>query len=254
MLPRITRYLALAAGLLLGVSARAQGPSIVGPDSAATLRRLQRHYSAALGYESRLYNGPEYVSYVKRYIVGHPFFESTQPRAATIEYAGSTYANVPLFYDIVLDELVLGAPQGTLEMRLIKDKVQRFVVAGHSFVHLRAGADSAQGPPARPGFYEVLVEGPVQLLALRHKNLQERASAGQLEGEITERDEFFVYAGRRYAKASSASEVLAALPTQKAALRKYIRTEKLKFGAAYREKSLVALARYAATLAPAAGQ
>ncbi|TGE27636.1 hypothetical protein [Hymenobacter metallicola] len=254
MLRKSTRYLSICLGLLLpGAGAWAQALSAAAPAAATTMAGLRQHYAAALGYESRLYNGPEYVNYVKRFIVGHPFFGSVQPLAATVEYAGSTYHGVPLRYDIVLDELVLNAPQGALTMLLIKDKVRAFTLDGHRFIHL-SSTDSAQSLPGRPGFYELLVDGPVQLLALRRKDLQERASAGVLEGEITEKDEFFLRAKGRYHKAGKASTVLAALPEQKAALRKYIRAEKLRFGAAQREKSLTALVRHAATLGGAAPQ
>ncbi|WP_311136650.1 TonB-dependent receptor [Hymenobacter cellulosilyticus] len=235
----------IGAGILLAGAARAQSAST---DSLATTGSLRRHYSAAVGSDSRLYNGPEYVNYVKRFVTGHQYFETNQLRPATVEYAGSTYADVPLRYDIVQDELVLNAPKGILEMLLIKDKVTRFTVAGHSFIHLTAG--SAEALPERPGFYELLVDGPVQLLALRRKDLQERASAGGLEGEITEKDAFFLRQNNLYSKASKAQSVLALLPEHKAALRDYIRAQKLKFNAAAREESLVALVRYAATLAP----
>jgi len=245
---RVTTILyGLGAGLL---GTPALGQAVVSPDSSARLAAagsLRQHYAQTLRYESRLYDGPEYVSTVRHYVVGHPFFGSAEPQPATIEYGGATYPGVSLRYDLLHDQLVLPAPQGGLHLRLVNENVTRFQVGGHTFIRL-AGTDSA-GVLARPGFYDLLVDGPVQLLALRRKDLQERSTAGGMEGEITQKDEFFIYRGRRYYPAAKAGAVLALFPENKAALRKYIRAQKLKFSPARREEALVALIRYQATLA-----
>lgn len=225
------------------------------PDSSqvgAVVSSLRHRYMAAVApAQSRLYNGPEYVSQVEEYLTGHPFFESAQAQAATIEYGGATYAGIPLRYDLMLDLLVIKAPQGDLDIQLINEKVTRFTVNDHVFVRL---APSSTGDAlVRTGFYEVLVEGPVRVLAARRKSRQRRSTAQGMVGEITQQNELFIYKDQRYFPANSAGQVLALFPAHKAALRKYIRSEKLKFRGATREEDLVDVVRYQATLAgPAA--
>lgn len=234
---------------LLAASPRAgaQRLSADSSASAATSARLRQHYTAGLGYEARLYNGPEYVNYVRRHVKGHQFFASNEPQPTTLEYGGATYSNVPLRYDIVQNRLVLKAPQSALDMVLVSENVSRFVTQGHTFIRLVATAP-AEGGLEFTGYYDLLVDGPVRLLALRKKELQERTSTSGLEGEIRQKDGFYIYSAGRYHKAGKASTAVAVFPESKAELRKYIRTQKLKFGDDTREKSLVALVRYYATL------
>jgi hypothetical protein len=216
---------------------------------------LRQHYTRARGAESRLYNGPEYVDYVKRHINGHQFLGPNELQLATVEYGGAIYERVPLRYDLVKDKLVVQWPMGMVDLALVNDNVRRFAIGPRHFVRLVAvplsSPDSAGNGLARTGFYELLVDGPVQMLALRRKELQERAVAGRLEGSITQKNEFFICKEQRYYKVAKAGAVLAVFPESKVALRKYVRSEKLKFGEAYREASLLALMRYHATLAAA---
>ena len=248
------KSLVVCIGILLFLlSNRALGQAGNADSSAvnAAVSGLRQRYTAAVGRaESRLYNGPEYVSQVEAYLNGHPFFESAQAQNATITYGGATYVGVPLRYDLMLDLLVINAPRGDLDMQLINEKVTGFTVNNHSFIRLVA--DSVSGSPIRTGFYELLVDGPVQVLTARKKSKQKRSTAQGMVGEITQKNEFFIYKDRRYSPANSARQVLALFPEHKAALRKFVRTEKLKFREASRETDLIDLVRYQATLpAPA---
>ncbi|MBG8554297.1 hypothetical protein [Hymenobacter guriensis] len=246
-------YCCLSVGLgLTGSGACAQ--SIKADSSAVTaaISSLSQRYSDGLRYESRLYNGPEYVSTVRSYIKGHAFLASADPQPATVEYGGAMYTGIALRYDLLRDLLVVKAPLGALDMQLVSERVTRFTLDDRQFVRLVV--DSASASPVRTGFYEVLLDGPVQVLAARRKNMQQRSTATGMEGEITQKDSYFIGKGTRYYGVDNAKTVLVLFPQNKAALRKYIRTEKLKFGKTSREASLVELARYQATLPPAPGQ
>ncbi|MCB2378492.1 hypothetical protein LGH70_12905 [Hymenobacter sp. BT635] len=238
----------LGLGLsLLSQQARAQA-QLAADSSAQTstaLGSLRQHYTQGLGADSRLYNGAEYVDYVRYHVNGHQFFGAKEQQRATLEYGGATYEQVPLRYDIVKDKLVLQAPSSMLDMTLTDENVRRFRIGTHQFVRLVA-ADTAGATLPRTGYYELLVaEGTVQLLALRRKDLQETAAAGRLVGNITQKNDFYLFHGRRYYKLTKASTVVGLFPEHKAALRKHIRTRKLSFAKDRRETSLVELVRYA---------
>ncbi|RZK28109.1 MAG: hypothetical protein EOO63_11965, partial [Hymenobacter sp.] len=91
-------------GVLLGLPTLGQ---IVPADSSllAAARSLRQHYTQALGDESSLYNGAEYVNYVRPSTVGSQFFNSEEPQAALITYGGISYAKVLARYDLVRDQL-----------------------------------------------------------------------------------------------------------------------------------------------------
>ncbi|RZK61394.1 MAG: hypothetical protein EOO59_05175 [Hymenobacter sp.] len=245
------RYtLGIGIALLAAHRAPAQQPGADSSLVAAARRALTQRYATGLGENVRLYNGPEYVSYVRRDTQGHRFFGTDAPQPATITYAGRTYAGVPLRYDLVRRQLVLRAPGGGLEMSLIDEQVARFEVGGHTFLHLQA--DSARQLPAGPGFYDLLVDGPVRLLGVHRKTLQKRSTGTENISEITARDEYFVERARRYYPVGKLGAVLHLFPENKAALRRFSKEHHLKFSVAAREQALVALLRYQATLAAAA--
>lgn len=216
--------------------------------TAATFHLAQR-YNTAIGAESRLYNGPEYVDYVRPGTQGHRFFASSEAQPASISYAGHTYAGVPLRYDLVRGQLVLPAPGGGLTMRLLNEQVTSFSLSGHTFIRLVA--DSSRSSPIRTGFYDLLVEGPVRLLASHHKTLQRRAGEAGVESEITAYDEYFLYKDQQYYPLAKAAEVFRLFPKNKVALRQFSKDNNLNFNAEGREQALSALVRYQATLAKA---
>lgn len=249
------RLLCYSCSLLLVLagaleSARAQAASPADSGALATAAgQLAQRYAAGRGYEARLYDGPEYVAYVKSYVEGHPFFESAATQPATIIYDGAAYPGVPLRYDLVRGQLVLPHPPSGLQLRLVNERVARFSVGGHTFVRLVADSTAGAESPIRTGFYDLLVEGPgVRLLAARRKNVQERTTAEGKVGEVSQKNDYFLEKDARYYPVASAKEVTRLLPESRAALRQYARTQKLRFRGASREPALMALLRYYATL------
>lgn len=210
---------------------------------------LGQYAAAGLGYESGLYNGPLYTDYVPAGTQGHRFF-GPAPQAASLTYAGRAYEGVPLRYDLIRDQLVLTAPNGRQEMTLVPELVGGFVLGGHVFTHV--SVDSSAGSPVRAGFYEVLVAGPVRLLAAHRKALQKRSSAGRVESEITASDAYFLEKNRQYYTVEKAGALVALFPEHKAALRQYSRSNHLNFRPEGRAEALAALVRYEATLATGA--
>ena len=242
--------LLLALGLGRPVFGQSAAPP-ARPDStlvAAATHSLAQHYAAGLGYESGLYNGPLYTDYVRLGTQGHRFFGAGAPQPTSLIYAGQSYEGVPLRYDLIRDQLVLTAPTGNQEMTLVSELVSGFAFDDHVFTRV---VDLSANSPVRTGFYEVLVAGPVRLLAAHHKEFQKRSSAGRVESEITASDAYYVEKNHQYYAVGKAGTLLELFPEHKAALRQYARTNHLSFRSDARAQALAALVRYEATLASA---
>ncbi|RYY13801.1 MAG: hypothetical protein EOO36_15260 [Cytophagaceae bacterium] len=234
------------AGLLAGPSAAAQ-TSATDTTRLVAANGLRQQYAHALRDTYGLYSGPAYTNYVRPGTVGHRFFATPDEQPATIVYGGQTYAGVPARYDLVRDQLVLTAQSRTSELRLVSERVARFTLGGHTFVHLSAA--SVAGSPLRPGFYDLLVAGPVAVLASRRKKYDERTENSLIVSEILDRrTDYFIRQGGRYYEVSKAGDVLRLFPKQRAVLREYAQTHNLQFDEAGREAALVELVRYQATL------
>ena len=212
------------------------------PDSSllGAIRQAQAHYSRSTQAESRLLNGTEYVSLIPSYIAGKPFFQTDQPQRGAITYDGSYFERVPLLYEMSQDQVLLFDSVRVATIQLIKARVTDFALGGHHFLRLRA--DSAQVITA--GFYDLLLDGPVQLLAKRTKTATKGTAARGIGGSFVEETRFFVQAHGSYHKVSTLGQLLNLFPNKKPDLQKFARSNHLQFKADSREASLVAVLRY----------
>jgi hypothetical protein len=226
--------------LLPGRPARGQANKT---DSTLVLARQSARavYQNSVELGSHLYNGTEYLNYDLHYITGHQFFLKDKEMPADIHYAGVWYTQVPLLYDIHLDQLVLTHPTSGLQFKLANDKVQSFTLGSAAFVRLQK--DSLAAGPGKTGFYQVLVDGKVQALARRYKDLQERATREGMTGEFRDLSRFFLLRDNTLIPVRTKKDVYRALPDRRKELQQFAGSKKLRFGPS-REASLAALTRF----------
>lgn len=205
---------------------------------ASAVRAASQRYRAAAP-ESRLVNGTAYASNVPSYVRGRPFFLSVDPQPGTIDFDGQHFANVELLYEQVQDQVLLYGPAQAAPVQLPRQKVQAFELAGHRFVHLPA--DSA-GVLAE-GFYDLVVDGPAQLLVKRTKKLDASTGGYELKGGYEDKTQFFLQRQGRFYAVNSLKQALVALDDQKPEMQAYARRNRLRFSTDRREASLVALAK-----------
>jgi hypothetical protein len=98
------------------------------------------------------------------------------------------------------------------------------------------------------GFYEVLLPGPVSLLAYRVKRLEETMVQQSLKMEFRQANQLFVRTASMVAPVNSLKEVLAFLPSHKTEVQRYARRQKLRFSPARREDSALKILQYYYTL------
>ncbi len=240
----------LALPGLLAVCAPAMGQQAAPAALATAVAAAQRQYAAAFAGHSELYNGPEYRDYAKRYHqqTGHQFFLAAEPQPGGIFYNGHDFKDIRLAYDVVLDQVVLMTPQSPLTLRLINEKVREFSISGHRFVRLTA--DSTAGSAIRTGYYEVLLDGPVQVLARRVKTQQEHLSQSYIDVEFFPADKLFIRKAGQYYPVGSKAAAMRLLADRGKQLQQYAQEHKLRFKKAQREASVLALAAYYGSLPP----
>jgi len=215
------------------------------PDSANTLlaiKNLSERYNQALEDEKHIFNGKEYISPDKYYLKGHPFFQSSEEQDGDVYYDNFLYTNIPLLYDVTLDQIVLPAPAGSLLFKLENQKVASFKVHGHTFIRLVT--DSVAQSAIRTGFYDVLVDGKTKALAKRIKEPAEDITERGMEGSFLVKDKFFVFKNERYFPVSTKKSLLKIFAENKKELQKFIRSQRLSFKKENREASLVKLVQY----------
>ena len=222
------------------------------PDSglvAAAIKKATALYTQTIDSESHLYHGLEYVNYDLPYLDVHQFYRTDDETEGTILYDGARYTQVPLLYDLVLDQVIIEYPESAYRISLITEKIKEFSFLGHNFIRLEP--DTVSGSLLVPGFYDLLVTGNTSLLVRRTKNIQERAGHNGMEGEFHTKDKYYIQQHSRYYQVHSKKSVLQLFPDQKKELQKYARSNKLNFRKK-REAAIMKLIQYYNSLPVAA--
>jgi len=237
--------------LICVVGSQCSGQTIR-PDSAfisAAVNKAAALYTQTIDSESHLYHGLEYINYDKVYLEGHQFYRTDKETEGTILYDGAQYTQVPLLYDLVLDQVIIEHPESSYQLSLISEKVKEFSFLGHTFIRLEP--DTLSGSPIRTGFYDLLVAGNTSFLVRRTKNIQERAEQGGMKGEFHTKDKYYIQQQNRYYQVHSKKSVFQLFPDHKRELQKFARNNKLNFRKK-RESAIAQLIQYYNTLPVAA--
>ena len=187
-------------------------------------------YQQTMYRQQQVHSGNEYITHDHRIKI-HPFYPTDSLQAGTITYNGIPY-DVAMLYDIVRDELAVRPPSGGYRMQVRSNKVSRFSIGTHQFIRL----DTTSGLSA--GFYELLHSGSVQVLAHRKKTVQEDISSGAYKAVYLIKDRYYIRKDGVYHDVKNKGSVLSLFPEQSKMLRKYLRTNQLKFNDAQRENAI----------------
>jgi hypothetical protein len=190
------------------------------------VRQAYNRYQAAMHLHAHLYNGSEYVDYDNG-IDGHPYFESDEWEDGAVHYDGTLYREVPLQYDVRLDQLVTENLAGPLRIRLVPEKVRYFTLLNHTFV--RIVADSTLQGGVRTGYYDQLYDGRVQVLAKRVKLIHEQISSGRVERYFYGRDRHYIRKGDQFYPVKRKGSVLNVFDDRKRELQKFLREQKIRY-------------------------
>lgn len=208
-------------------------------------------YKNALGAQTQLYNGTEYVDYRLPYFEGHQFFTSNVAENGHVFYDGAWYTDVPMLYDVVRDELLIPYSTTGLKMKLIGSKVDTFQLHDHLYVRLKP--DSAIAAALQPGFYDLLYSGDTQFLTKRIKQMEDRATQDGMEGEFRNVDKYFIRKDGVYHQVGSKRSVYSVLGDRKKELKKFASSQQLKFRKE-KEAAILALVTYYDSLNAAKAQ
>lgn len=199
-------------------------------------------YSKSTRDQLLLFNGVEYKPFPEPY-EGHPFFESEYVEEGWVFYDGELYDNVALQYDLLDDLLVLEHYDQNGYVAMMKphqDKIKSFHVLDHTFILI--DSDSTHGV-LKDGFYDLLYDGSVKVLAKRRKSVVRDYEFSQLIISFPQKNSYYLVNKGRYYPLKNKGAVVKALQGNKKLLNDYARKNQLAFGN-NKEKLFVALAAY----------
>lgn len=119
-------------------------------------------YTKSLENQKMLYTGFEH-NRIPGAMRGYPYFDFSY-KTGTINYFNEEFIDVPLLYDIYMDEVILEHRdvKGYLhEIQLFKEEINKFSIENHQFIKI--SSDTMTGGEFASGFYEVLYDGNVKV-------------------------------------------------------------------------------------------
>lgn len=209
---------------------------------AAAVEAATTRYTKAIGDNSLLFTGPEYLDYNMPYMKGNQFFGTGKPQIGTVYYHGTVYTKVPLLYDMKLDQVVIQPPTNPLQFRLVDENVKYFVIDGHTFTRIIKDDSVRYSVPT--GYYDLLVDGKAKVLAKRTKKTQTRRGLYGLEGSYLEETKLYLQKDNEFHPVTSRQSIVRLLSDRKTDLDSYARQHKLKFKKATQEASVIELVKY----------
>ena len=186
-------------------------------------------YFGFVAGDAHLNNGVEYRLYQLNDLdKGHPYFLTPDWGFGMIQYDGQEYLSVAMMYNVVEDVVIIDHAYSHFKIKLISDKVESFVLDGHTFVRLTDTGGKGKYT-VRTGFYERLVDGPVKLYAKREKGVYEDVKGNKAIKIFLAKDQFFLFKDGKYFPVKNKSTATEALSDRKMELKKYIAGSKISF-------------------------
>ena len=179
----------------------------------------------SMGKRTYLYNGSEYI-FNSHGITGHPFFESDHLINSKVEYDGTTYYDIPLAYDLVQDRVFTTDSSMNFNIQLFNERLSSFTMAGHHFVRILP--DSGKSKISNAGFYDLLYDGKIKVLAKRIK-MAENGFKAEDPMRFVSYTAYFLWKNNDYLEVDSKKSLIKAFKDQKDLIKKYYRKNGLDY-------------------------
>lgn len=223
--------------ILTAFHVRAQSHSDTLFLNIAITNNIQR-YEQIIGGQTALNKGSQYKQPAQSEDEQHPFFESNDWVYGSVTYDHQKYDNVPLLFDITKDKVITENYYNASEMELVKEKVLQFTIGNHNFVKM----DHPTLP--KPGFYELLYNGPTSVVAKKQKVIRETITMQEIEISFDERFRYFIYRNGAFFQVRSKGSLLKLLGDKKSSMKEYVKPYKMLFKTDFETALKRAVAHY----------
>jgi hypothetical protein len=185
-------------------------------------------YRNLIPLDLEVYSGGFYVD-PPPVIAGDPYFIKKGFQKGSITINGLTYHGVPLMYNIFSDDLITFHSQHGRRILIYPQKIESFELGAEidrKFIRIK---NAPYDLVVKNGFFELLVDGKVQLLAKQIKINNRKVEDGKYIGRFVERTFFYLYDGENLPQIRRKKDVFDFLELEKKTLKKTLRRNGLNF-------------------------
>ncbi len=198
-------------------------------DIKIALSNASQLYSKTLGKNNHLNNGREY-NYHYIGVEGNPFFGGNEWNKGSVYYDNHLYEDINMKFDVHNNVLIIVYYDNKgffVNLQLVTDKIERFSWPGHFFINIEA--DTLKNPGLSAGFYDLLYDGKIDVLANYTKTIQKNYNSTQYFQIFSKKEFFYIRNAENVFKVARKRSILKALPNKERELKAYIKKHKLKF-------------------------
>lgn len=196
--------------------------SIADTSGTAVIYKAGDIYNQFIEKQSRLYNGIEYLGYMYT-IKGYAYWLEEMKKGAIV-YDELEYTNVPMWYDLVKDQIIIMHFNHVTRMGLVSEKVKEFSLGDHHFIRL----DSIAHPSLHTGFYDEVYKGRLSVLVRRKKIIEEHVK-DELERSFVKDDYYYIKKDDTYYAIRSYKALLTVLDNKTTGVKQYLRRNRIKY-------------------------
>ena len=190
------------------------------------IKNTVSRYYKSLGEQSGIYHGPAYIGYPYQLSNGHQFFESPNLTQGTIFYNGMLYQDIPMWYDLVKDEVVVQNIDSLSMISLHNERIDYFSLLGHYFLKISQDSSSSLST----GFYDQIYKGKTEVLVRRYKGtLEDVSTEGIFTKILKQKNEIYLKKEGKYFSVLSSGSVLKALGNKQKEILSHLKKNEIKF-------------------------
>ncbi len=184
---------------------------------------LPDEYYTILGNDFPVYSGRLFLGYTST-IKGSPYIPETGWASGAILYQNIWYKTSTIKFDTYTGELIVQTPS-QFSIIPVGYRITNFTLGEKKFIRLDSTAKSAN----KAGFYELISDGGIKVLARRNASLEQKIEQQLLEYEFLRADEFFLLIDGKLTKISSKRKLYDLLKDKKKPIKKMLRPLGLNF-------------------------
>lgn len=214
------------------------------PDSAlkTPIKNAESLFNSSIKQQSLLLNGPAFQNYASNVDGSANFLDLTSFIWGDVIYDGYRFNGVAMMYDLYEDK-VIAVKNNSAMYSLVSQKVSDFYLSNHHFKYINVVDTTTT--KIRSGFFDVLYNGDLKILAKRVKKVQ--LSINNQDKDLRY---FFVPKTTYYLERNNQYEVIAnesaffnLFKDKKTELKKHLSNYKIKFKKKP-EEAMILLAAY----------
>ena len=190
------------------------------------IKNTTSRYYKSLGEQSGIYHGPAYTGYPYQLSNGHQFFESPNLTQGTIFYNGMLYQDIPMWYDLVKDQVVVQTIDSLSMISLHNERIDYFSLLGHYFIKISQDSSSSLST----GFYDQIYKGKTEVLVRRYKGtLEDVSTEGIFTKILKQKNEIYLKKEGKYFSVLSSGSVLKVLGNKQKEILSHLKKNAIKF-------------------------